>query len=93
MSRCIRSGGRWGIVDLYPSNETAGCVPAPRRRGIALYQGRNEMWELNAKEAELVFGGYTGSELPPPGVSQWEWDQLLYMLEEQRKRYEWLQQN
>ena len=51
------------------------------------------MWELNAKEAELVFGGYTGSELPPPGVSQWEWDQLLYMLEEQRKRYEWLQQN
>lgn len=42
---------------------------------------------LNNGEIGQVHGGI-GPEPspPPPGVSQWEWDQLRRMLEEQNKR-------
>lgn len=46
------------------------------------------MREMSAIELETVCGGIDGyvSPMEWEGVSQWEWDELVRMLEEQNKR-------
>lgn len=46
------------------------------------------MQVLNKTELTAVSGGIDDYVPPsrPPGVSQWEWDQLIRLLEEQKRR-------
>ena len=46
------------------------------------------MREMNAVELDTVCGGIDGYEPPMEweGVSQWEWDELIRMLEDQNRR-------
>ena len=44
------------------------------------------MRDLNVMEMGSIQGGNAPSVPPPVGVSQFEWDQLLRQLEEQKKR-------
>ena len=80
--------GESGRRLIYAEIEQPGTFPDPRHRGCADEDGwRCSVRNLNSKEVGLVHGAGGGQEPtpPPPGVSQSDWNSLIFRLEWERK--------